>query len=503
MNTPLIIWRMHLTAAWGALKRDTRAKVTLLIRLIFDLGIGYWSFNLLLDNLTRWRATGATELESHLWLLYGGLLAGICFFAVLAVIQEGFNGEQALLLFTLPITPASRFLALYGLIFFEGIGNWLLLSYLVVGIPLLLVLGWSALLWLLLLTLGAMLVVGLAMLATLLFIRYVLPHPKVSLAVFVVLAVAFDTSFIVLSAMKVKFHIALIEVPLVTGLMAGLCILLLLGPCAMLVGLLYEQAVLSMQGYSGRQTAFTFPGIRALAKWLQTYRNPIGALLVKGLLNQSRNVFTWGRLLIVLVLFVLFPLLEKSLVMLLASHLVLIVVYASGLAILTIIEYALYAISSEGARLSLYLLTPFDMRTYLRARIFVFLLPTLLIGLFTGLCFSLETGLPLAQMLLALVLIILVLAGFTAFIVLASISDEDLNIVTEGMMQALMQEELPLTPRRLQLLSLSIGLLAVLFFMIWKLPFVLALPGLAFLDVLLLSLAWRYSLYALQKLLRQ
>ncbi|HZS78797.1 MAG TPA: hypothetical protein VFA41_19460 [Ktedonobacteraceae bacterium] len=503
MNTPLIIWHMHLTAARGAFKRDTRTKVIWLVRLIFDLTLGYWSFNFLLDNLARWNAAGTPVLESHLWVLLAGMLAGICFLAVLAVIQEGFNGEQALLLFTLPLALASRFRALYGLILYEGVGNWLLLAYISLGIPLALTIGWLALPWLLLLTLGAMLVVGLAMLATLLVIRYVLPHPKISLVMFVVLAIALDTSFILLSSMKMYFHIATASAPLVICLIAILSLLLLLGPGARLVGALYEQALLSMQGYSGRRVALNLPGMRALTTWLYRYRNLTGALLVKGLLNQSRNVFTWARLLILLVLFVLFPLIEKLLVMVLASNLVLVVVYASVLAILTVIEYALYAISSEGARLSLYLLAPFDMRAYLCARIFVFLLPAIAIGAFSGLFFSLETGLTFVQILLALVLIVLALTGFTAFIVLASISDEDLNMVTEGMMQALMQEEMPLTPRRLQLLSLSIGLLALLFFMIWKLPFALALPGLALLAVLLLALAWRYSLHALQKLLRQ
>src|SRR5579885_512905 len=97
MNTPLIIWHMHLTAARGAFKRDTRTKVIWLVRLIFDLTLGYWSFNFLLDNLARWNAAGTPVLESHIWVLLAGMGGGICCLAGLAVRQEGVNGAQGVL----------------------------------------------------------------------------------------------------------------------------------------------------------------------------------------------------------------------------------------------------------------------------------------------------------------------------------------------------------------------------------------------------------------------
>jgi len=61
---------------------------------------------------------------------------------------------------------------------------------------------------------------------------------------------------------------------------------------------------------------------------------------------------------------------------------------------------------------------------------------------------------------IAALLTVPLLVGYTACIVWGSVFDLDINQVAEGAMQSLMQEELPVTPRRLQLLGLSFLLLA-------------------------------------------
>lgn len=64
-----------------------------------------------------------------------------------------------------------------------------------------------------------------------------------------------------------------------------------------------------------------------------------------------------------------------------------------------------------------------------------------------------------------------------------------------------MQEELPITPRRLQLLGLTLLLFSLMLFLAWKLPLLLALPALALLDGAIILLMWRLSLIYLSRLL--
>ncbi|MGH2509751.1 MAG: hypothetical protein ACRDHZ_20415 [Ktedonobacteraceae bacterium] len=95
----------------------------------------------------------------------------------------------------------------------------------------------------------------------------------------------------------------------------------------------------------------------------------------------------------------------------------------------------------------------------------------------------------------------IVILGYTSFAVLGSALDANLTIVVEGWMQTLMQEEMPLTPRRLQLLALTVALFSAMLWLVWKLPLQLALPALALLDVAILFLLWPLSQFYLARLL--
>ncbi len=183
------------------------------------------------------------------------------------------------------------------------------------------------------------------------------------------------------------------------------------------------------------------------------------------------------------------------------SNLLLVMIYSSGLAILAIIEYATYAISSEGARLGIYLVAPLKMATYLRARLTVFLIPVLFVGVTLSLAFSWWIGLSTIEAVQVVVITTLILIGYTTFIVWGSTWDVDLNLVSEGMMQVLMQEELPMTPRRLQLLGLSFLLIGVMFLLVWKLPVSLSMLVLVFVDGLVLILGWRFGSTQLRSLI--
>ncbi len=503
MKIPLLIWKTHLRSAYSAVRQDTRTKIAWFVALSLDLAVGLWAIRQLLDRVSQWQVAGPSVLEARLWLLCSGAWGGICLFTILSTITLGFGNDQPRLLMTLPIPPDARFRALYGLMFFEGIGNWLLLEIVMMGVPLVIKLGWGALSWLMVLLPGIAVAVWISMVVTLLVIRYVLPHPQKTLLIALASCTGSGMVFLAIHTMGITLYMPLLLMP-APGLVSLLFVILLVlvvGPLAGGVGKLYLEAFHSMEGRSRSHAVVNLPGIQTLSKLPGRYRSLTGALLVKGVLNQSRNAFTWARLLIVLLFIALFPLARMFLVAYQFSNLQLVVVYSAGVAMLAIIEYAAYAISSEGSRLSLYLVTPLDITMYLRARLTVFLIPVLFVGLTLSLAFSWWIGLPVIELVQIVLIVTLILIGYTAFIVWGSAWDEDLNLAAEGVMPMLLQEEAPITPRRLQLLGLSLVFIVAMFLLVWKLPVFLSMPALVLLDGMVIVVGWRFSEAHLHSLL--
>jgi hypothetical protein len=503
MSIALLIWKAHLKTAYNALRQDIRVKITWLIALTFDVVVGSWSVHQLTEQVSQWQAAGSTVLEARLWLLCSGAWGAISFFTTLSTITLGFGNDQSLLLMTLPIPPAARFRALYGLMFFEGIGNWLLLESIVVGVPLVVSLGWQALTWLVLLLLGVTVVTWITMVATLLVMRFILPHLRKALLIVLASGAGIVIVWLVIHIIRLTSPMLFLPIaaPGPVSLVFMVLLVLSVGPLAGGVGGLYLEAFHSMEGRSGSHAVVNLPGMRALSKLFGRYRNLTGALLFKGVLNQSRNVFTWARLVIVLVCIAIFPLVRTFLASYRFSDMLLVIVYSSGVAIMVIIEYAAYAISSEGSRLNLYLAAPLDMAAYLRARLVVFLIPVLFVGLTLSMVFSLWAGLTAVETGIAMLTVALILTGYTTFIVWGSAWDEDLNLTAEGMMQVLSQEELPVTPRRMQLLGLSLSLIAAMFLLVWKLPGMLSMPAIVLVDGIVLAVGWRFSRAYLRRLI--
>ncbi len=502
MRTVLLIWKAHLKSAYRALRQDTRTKIAWFIALTFDLVVGLWSIRQLLASVEQWQAGGPSMLEARLWLLCLGAWGGISLFTILSTMTLGFGSDQPRLLVTLPISPAAHFRALYGLMFFEGIGNWLLLESVVIGIPLAIVLGWQALSWLTLLLPGVAVTAWISIVATLLVIRYILPHLQKALLFALASGAGLVIVYLVIHTLRLTLHMPSLSTPApgLVSLLFVLVLVLVAGPFAGSAGKLYLKAFYEMEGRSREHAVLNLPGVQALSKLLGRYRTLTSALLVKGLLNQSRNAFTWGRLVIVLICISLFPLARTLLASYGLSNMQVVVVYSTGIAILAIVEYAAYAVSSEGVRLNFYLVAPAGIATYLRARLTVFLIPVLLIGLPLSLAFSWWIGLPAIAIVQTSLMVILILIGYTTFIVWGSAWDEDLNLASEGMMQVLTQEELPFTPRRLQLLGLSLILIAGMLLLVWKLPVLLSMPVLVLLDGIMIAVGWRFSYWHVREL---
>jgi hypothetical protein len=154
MSSVVTLWRVQLLSVGGSLRQDTRARMTWAIGLLLDIAAGFWTFNALSGNLAQWQAAGPAILAAHLLLLCLCTWAGMCFFAVIAVISQGFGNDQAILLMSMPLSPAARLRALYGQVMLTGIGNWIVLANFVTGIALVTQLRWQALPWLLAMNLG-------------------------------------------------------------------------------------------------------------------------------------------------------------------------------------------------------------------------------------------------------------------------------------------------------------------------------------------------------------
>jgi len=184
------------------------------------------------------------------------------------------------------------------------------------------------------------------------------------------------------------------------------------------------------------------------------------------------------------------------------SDAVFVVGYASFLALITSLEPAPNAISSEGNRLTLYLTAPSTRSALLRAKLLTFLLPAVLVGLSTDLLVSWSIGLPIGVVACTAIAVPLAIIPCIALPVLGSTWELNLDLAVEGTVQALLQEEVAITPKRILLLNLTLVLFALLFFIVWKLPPMLAIAVLLFLDIAILALLFQWSRIYLRQLMR-
>jgi len=110
-----------------------------------------------------------------------------------------------------------------------------------------------------------------------------------------------------------------------------------------------------------------------------------------------------------------------------------------------------------------------------------------------GILLSWQLALALNQVALALAATALIVLGNVTLLVLGSAWDEDLNLAIEGTLQAILQEEMPVSPRKMGLFNLSVLLFMLMFLLLWKAPALLALAGLVVLNACILIGVWRFS----------
>jgi hypothetical protein len=494
LSITLTIWRAHLKSLRNASRHDTQMRLALGVVLVFNIIAVLWSANQLSARLHQWQAIGSPAMDAGLWSLCWLTWSGMSFFAALGSIRLAFSGDEAQLLVVLPIASASRFRTLYGLFFVENLWNWLLLEVGVTSYVLVSSLGWHALPWLVLLQLGIGVVVLCTLVVTLWVIRYLIPRERVKTRIWVTMGTAIALLLLLAFKGSVNPNALLIwfrpeyVIPLFALLLA-----IALGPFANPLGRLYMAAFQTTQNWDRSRKPLTVPGLHVLTSTFTRYRTLTGALWVKSLLSQVRNVFFWLRLAMIVIGIALFPLVYTAIAHYGFSAVTLVAAYAAGLSLLHVIEVAPNAISGEGNRLALYLTAPLELPRILRAKLIPFLLPVLSESIVIGLLLSWQRALALNQVAFALVAIVLMVLGNVTLLVLGSAWDEDLNLAIEGTLQAILQEEMPVSPRKMGLFNLSVLLFALMFLLLWKVPALLALVGLVVLNAIILVGVWKFS----------
>jgi hypothetical protein len=505
MKIILTIWQAQLKSLYNAARHDQRMQIALAIGLAFTFIFAIWSANQLSQHLHWWQLQGPGAVDAGLWSLCLLTWSGMSTITILTSTMRTLSDEESLVLFFLPIPPATRFRALLGSFFIGNLWNWLLLELGVTGYIFVSVLGWHALVWLLVLQLGVGISVLCTLISTLLVIRYLIPNERLKTGLVIAIALGTAVSLIATSLLTLQ-HISKTPVPSpkpeIIIVLFVIFLIAALGPGANSFGTLYEAAFQTMQSWDRSRRAATIPGIRSLTRVLARQRTLTGALFVKMLLSQSRNVLAWLRIGVVLIVLAFFPQLHT-----LAAHYgwpdtLYVVGLAAGLALVSVVEQAPSAISGEANRLLLYLTAPVKWASFLRAKLLLFTLPILIEGIAIGLFLDWHFELSPAQSAFALAEIILIVVGILAVFVLGSAWDEDLNQAVEGAMQTLLQEEVLIAPRRIWLFNLGIATFLGMLLLLWKLPPMLSQAALVLLDTTILAIMWQFGLAQLRRLVR-
>lgn len=506
MNVLRAIWHTQFTSIRNASRYDTRTRVATAVLLVFNIGVGFWSITRLLSRIQQWQALGQVMLTTNLWLLCIDVWVGMGFFSIIGM-MSAIGNDETLLLFTLPIPPATRFRVFYSTFFVQNLWNWLLLEVGCIGYVLVATLGVQGLLWLLLLQCGITVAVACVLVLALLFIRYVLVPGftrarMISLIFCAVLILILALSILpqLQRQRPVQSTLLLAHLNPVAVLIVFIGLFLItIGPLARPLGNLYSVTFRSLQSGGNAKNAFTLPGVHLLQRALARRRSLVTALFAKSLLNQSRNWLFWLRLSFSIALITLFPLVHAFVTLYGFSATIQVIGYASGIAVWHVLEVAPGAISGEANRLTLYLITPLKLAQIIGAKLVLFLLPVLIEGLFVALFLNWLVKLSPSQLSFVLIAVSCIITASITLPVLGSVWDEDLNATVEGRVQTLLQEETPISPKRMGLLNLSVLLFVGMLLVAWKVQVIIALASLTGIVVVIFVGMWRFSNVSLRR----
>ncbi|HYN88154.1 MAG TPA: hypothetical protein VER55_06475 [Ardenticatenaceae bacterium] len=496
MSPSTVLLQAHVRSLLGALREDGRTRVIAGFVLLFDVLVGIWSARLLGVWMDAWRAAGAGVLESQLWLLAASLCLGSALLSVVETLQHGFASDEASLLFTLPVADSSRFRALFALVIFEGLGNWLVLVAAIFAGAL----GRTGLAWLVLLLAGFAAAALLGVTSTLLAVRLWSPSQRLRMVAAGLAAAGLGGGGVGLVATLLGPTVA--PSPAVVSLLPALVLVAALGPWAGRLGMVYTSAFRSLHGRGGARRAITPPAIGMVARAAMRRRTLAGALLAKELLSQSRNPLNWLRVIAIGAYIVPFSWIRQAIGPEALPGPLWVVGYGMVVIFLTLMEVAPSPIGSEGNRLALYLVAPHRVADFLRAKFAVFGGLVVLEGLALSMVLGRWAGLGPLELAFAAVALTCIVLAMAATLVWGSAWDEDLDLAVEGAVQTMLVEEVPSTPRRLWLLGLTLLVGSSAFLLAWKLPPALAFTVVGAFASVSMAVAWRFGNAYLRRLLR-
>lgn len=265
------------------------------------------------------------------------------------------------------------------------------------------------------------------------------------------------------------------------------------GGRATVLGRAYVQSVQIAGSPAASHTVRRAAGVTRLTGRLRQHRNPASAMIVKDLLVQSRDWFYSLRCVVTLAALPLFLLVRKLDLLDGWTTVQLAVCLAGILAIYSLVDTAPSPIGGEGERLGLWLLAPTSPGELLRAKLAVFLLPLLLQAAIMAGLIGIWSGLSTTGLVVAIALTSLMVIGPAWFLILGSSFDLRLELPLESGLPTTMHEHVPVTPHRLWLLNLSLLMTGLMVVAVWHLPLAGAAFALVIIDAVIAVTTWRAS----------
>ncbi len=505
MNAARLIWAAHLRAAQNSWQQDPQTRFAGIGTAVV-LGLaGVWLAGRLMHWLSAWQELGQAAAGARLWFLVLVISTVAAVLTALGTLQVGFDADESTLLLTLPIPPAVRFRTLYGVVLVERLGHLLLFQLLVVSVAATAVLKLQALVWLAVLVAGVGVAAWIGMVGLFAIIHLALARPRLLrlAAGCAILAAALLVAAVYAGWLTPRAG-ETASLPAPTGVAPVLLAAwgLLLGFGARPGGRLYVQTCLVLQGHARPRSAAGLPGARLVGQLLSRFRGLTGAFFYKGWISQSRNPLLLFRLTALALSVLIFPRVRVALAPYGLDGWVLLVGYCLLVTQVALNEMTVNAIAGEGNRMILYLAAPVRPEQYLRAKYWLFALPVGGAALLLALLLNWQARLAPADLAAALPAVALVVGGNIGILVWGSAWDEDLSAAVEGPLQAFLQEEAPITPRRLLVLGLGVIFQVLAVGILLALPWPWSLPALAVWCLLALSAAWRLGQAQWRRLVR-
>jgi len=442
---------------WKCLKNHSGLKGSLWGVLILDLAVVVFFLFRLQEPLEALHGLALHAMGSRLlpWFLYSW--GGMAFFSGLVFLRQGF-GDEALVLFSLPLTGKIRFRGLMGAGMVEIVNLWLT-AQVVWTLSLGVNHGVSGLLWSMIFFVGALFFLVLGPTICVFF----LAGPEQPGRVF--------GGFCFMLALALGFYV------LFSALKPGPMMLLTLGAVlvymawvmfAQFLGSLYEQAFYRYQGGVGK----------APRRWLsQAFTRPLRnrsglttALFIRSLLHRSRHWSAWLAMGVVIAACIGFPYLRERLTPYgLSDPFLLIAFFTMGATFLAA-DSGSSPFGAEGNRLMLYLSAPLNSKTLLHAKLKAFYFLTLLACLVPALSLSLYLQLSGLECIQTLAGIVIIMGGVSVWLVSGSAWDINLDMEVGSGIQALLQEDAPANGKRLILAGSALFLTVFQLAVLWKLP---------------------------------